>query len=144
MDRFTHIPLIGDIPSLDTVLLATCEASTVLLVRSITPYRRFAVRAADDGLDSFGLRKGSYAVFREQRYPTQECQICLVRFGDEVTMRLLEGIHATFVTLRVSGDKIPPLELEPTDFAVVGVLDGVILEEFARVAEPELQFDWGC
>jgi len=116
-----------------------------LVVKSVVPYRRFAVRAADDVLDTFGLRVGSYGIFREQRWLMQECSICLIRFGEEVSMRLIEGIRATLVTLRVSGHKIPPLEVEPANFTVVGQLDGVMLEEFSQLAQSEVEeFDWGC
>lgn len=79
-------------------------------------------RAAENGMETFGFHKGSFATNREQCYPTQEYQSCLVRFGDEVTTRLLEGIHAAFVALCISEDKIPPLELEPAGFSVAGVL----------------------
>ncbi|MCL6525130.1 MAG: hypothetical protein K6T34_10805 [Thermoflavifilum sp.] len=73
-------------------------------------------------METFGFHKGSFTTNREQCYPTQEYQSCLVRFGDEVTTRLLEEIHAAFVALCISEDKIPPLELEPADFSVAGVL----------------------
>lgn len=143
MDKYTHIPIYGQVPSLATVNISIPDSPPDLLVQSIVPYRRFAVRVADDGMDTFGLREGTYAVFREQRYPTHDCSVCLVTFGDEVTIRMLEYIHNSEVTLRVAGEKIPPLELAPTDFQVIGVLDGVILEEFARVVQPEPVLDWG-
>lgn len=142
---FDHIPIYGHVGALDTAYLETPSDAPDLVVKSIVPYRRFAICIADDGLDSFGLHEGNYAVFREARWPDRECQVCLVRFGDEVTIRLVEGINATMVTLRVSGDKIPPVELEPTDFSIMGLLDGVIFEEFALIAPKEEQeFDWGC
>lgn len=88
---------------------------------------------------------GDYAVFREQRWPTHERKVCLVTFGDEVTMRLMEGISNPEVTLRVCGEKIPPIDIATTDFVVLGVLDCVIKEEFARLAWPEQEeMDWGC
>ena len=145
MDKYDRIPIHGAVLSLETTSMEQPDNPPDLQVRSIVPYSRFAVRVGDDGMDTFGLRQGSYAIFRAQRYPTQECSVCLVRFGGEVTIRLLEGIHATLVTLRVAGDRIPPLELAETDFTVVGVLDGVVLEEFAEVVEPErATFEWGC
>jgi len=99
----------------------------------------------EDGLDTFGLKTGDYAIFREQRWPTHDCSVCLVRFGDEVTIRIVEYINNPEVTLRVSGEKILTLELAPTDFTVIGVLDGVIREEFARIVQPTSDtFEWGC
>jgi SOS-response transcriptional repressor LexA len=142
MDKPQYIPMFGPVPSLTTTLLETPENPPDLVVRGYAPYRRYAVQVVDDGLDSFGLELGDFAVFREQRWPNRECQICLVTFGDEVTMRLLEYINNPEVTLRVSGEKIPPLELAPTDFVVIGVLDGVIKAEFAQLAYPEPSFDW--
>ncbi|KPV41988.1 hypothetical protein [Alicyclobacillus ferrooxydans] len=139
------IPIIGPIPSLDTVVWQEDDTKRELVVKSWAPYQRFAVEIGDSGLDSFGLTQGNFGVFRSARWPDRECQVCLVRFGDEVTIRLIEGINATMVTLRVSGDRIPPLELEPTDFSIVGILDGVIDIEFAKVVEPQAtEFDWGC
>ncbi|MFB5192703.1 hypothetical protein [Alicyclobacillus fastidiosus] len=139
------VSLIGPIPSLETVWFGQEGKKQDLVVKSWAPYQRFAVQVADDGLDSFGLKQGNYAVFREARWPDRECQVCLVRFGDEVTIRLVEGINSTMVTLRVSSDRIPPLELEPTDFSVVGILDGVVFAEFAEFAEAKEEvFDWGC
>lgn len=140
-----YISIIGPIPSLDVVYLGEQDSKRDLLVKSWSPYPRFAAEIGDDGLGSFGLRHGNFGVFREARWPDRECQVCLVRFGDEVTIRLVEGIRATMVTLRVSGDRIPPLEMEPTYFSVVGILDGVIHAEFAQIVESEAnEFDWGC
>ena len=144
MDKYTRIPIYGQVPSLTTTTMTVPESPPDLLVRSITPYRRFAVQAADDGMDTFGMRIGTYAVFREQRWPTHDCTVCLVTFGDETSIRMLEYINSDMVTLRVAGEKIPALELAPTDFQVIGVLDGVILEEFAQVDQPEPVFEWGC
>lgn len=58
---------------------------------------------------------------------------------------MMEYINNPTVTLRVGADQIPELELATTDFCVIGVLDGVIKEEFATFAEPlEETLDWGC
>ena len=139
------VPIIGPIPALDTAVWQEDDTRRELVVKSWAPYQRFAVEIGDDGLDSFGLRGGNYGVFRAARWPDRECQVCLIRFGDEVTVRLVEGINSTMVTLRVSGDRIAPLELEPTDFSIVGILDGVIDTEFAHIVEPQsAEFDWGC
>ncbi|WDL96368.1 hypothetical protein [Alicyclobacillus sp. ALC3] len=139
------VPLIGPVPSLETVFLGDQQAKDSLTVKSWAPYNRFAVQIADNGLDSFGLREGNYAIFREARWPDRECQICLVRFAEEVTVRLVEGIRSDLVNLRVSGDRIPPVELAPTDFSVVGILDGVIFQEFAGLVPVETDdFDWGA
>lgn len=139
------LPIIGPVPALEAIEWQDGDTQRELVVKSWAPYQRFAVEIGDNGLDSFGLREGNYGVFRAARWPDRECQVCLVRFGEEVTVRLVEGINATMVTLRVSGDRIEPLELEPTDFSIVGILDGVIDGEFARVVEPQpAEFDWGC
>ncbi|WDL98167.1 hypothetical protein [Alicyclobacillus sp. ALC3] len=139
------VPVIGLVPSLETVFLDEQPATANLTVKSWAPYNRFAVQAADNGLDSFGLREGTYAIFREARWPDRECQVCLIRFAEEVTIRLVEGIRSDMVNLRVSGDRIPPVEAAPTDFTIVGILDGVIFEEFAEVAPIETDdFDWGA
>lgn len=145
MDNKSFLPVIGPVPSLETVWMGEQDAKRELAVKSWAPYPRFAVEVADDGLDSFGLRKGHFGIFREARWPDRECQICMIRFGDEVTLRLFEGLRSDMVALRVSGDRIPPLDLTPTDFSVVGILDGVIFAEFAELAEPVVEeFDWGC
>lgn len=145
MSNVSHIPTFGVVPALSSASLEAPENAPDLVVKSYAPYRRFAVQVGDEGLDSFGLQQGDYAVFREQRWPDNECQVCLVTSGDEVTLRVLENIHNPFVTLRVSGEKIPSLELAPGDFSVIGVLDGVIRQEFAVLTAPEAhEVEWGC
>lgn len=144
MDQI-HIPTFGIVPSLEVASLEASENAPDLVVKSYAPYRRFAVEIGDDGLDTFGLLEGDYAVFREQRWPNNECQVCLVTLGDEVTMRVIERIDNPEVMLRVSGEKVPTLELAPTDFSIIGVLDGVIRKEFVVLRHPEtLETDWGC
>lgn len=143
MEKHVHIPVIGTVPALTTVFLESAENPPDLLVKSYAPYRRFVIEIADDGLDTFGLQQRDYAVFREQRWPTNECSVCLVTFGDEVSMRVLEYINNPEVTLRVSGEKIPSLELAPTDFQVIGVLDGIVKRDYAKIKQPEVAFDWG-
>lgn len=138
------IPLIPSVPSLGTedILVESDPNGPCLAVHSYVPYRRFAMEVIDDGLDSFGLIPGDYAVFREHGWPTNECQICLIAFAGEMTVRLLEGLYNTEPTLRVSGDKIDPITRNRNDFIVLGTLDGVIKRELARVLEPaELQYD---
>jgi len=144
MNQF-HIPTFGLVYALTSTLLEVPSNPPDLIVKSYAPYRRFAVAIGDDGLDSFGLLQGDYAVFREQRWPNNECQVCLVTMGDEVTMRILEGIFNPVVTLRVSGEKVPSLELATTDFTVIGVLDGVIRREFSVLEYLETQEAYeGC
>lgn len=138
------IPLMGSVGALETIHMASNDAGSFLLTEFHAPYRRFAVRITDHGLDSFGLIPGAYAVFREQGWPTNECQICLLAFGDEATVRMMENIYSTEPTLRVSGDRIPPIEPHRNDFIVLGVLEGLIHEEFARIIAGEETFDWGC
>ena len=141
----TLVPIFGTVPSLDTTTIYQQDAPTQFLkLKSWAPYNRFGIVAGDDGLDSFGVRPDHYLVFREARWPDRECAVCLVSFGDEVSVRLLEGITSTLVTLRVSGDRIPPVELDPHELTVMGVLDGVIYPEFAEVVTQEPIFDWGC
>lgn len=123
MDKPQHIPLVGTVPSLTVDVMNTPDNSPDLMVKSFAPYRRFAVTIADDGLDSYGLQVGDFAVFREQRWPNNECQICPVTFGDDASIRMIEYISNPTVTLRVAGEKIPALELAPTDFCVIGVLE---------------------
>lgn len=145
MSDHTYIPTFGIVPSLATATLDAPEGAPDLVVKSYAPYRRFAVEVGDDGLDSFGLQQGDYALFREQRWPNNECQVCLVTFGDAVTMRVVERINNPEVILRVSGEKVPALELAPTDFCIIGVLDGVIRQEFVVLQRPEHQeVEWGC
>lgn len=145
MSDISRISTFGIVPALASASLEAAENAPNLVVKSCVPYRRFAVQVGDDGLDSFGLLQGDYAVFREQPWPNRECQVCLVTSGDEVTMRVLENIFNPIVTLRVSGDKIVTLDLARTDFSVVGVLDGVIRKEFAVLSSPEAQeVEWGC
>jgi SOS-response transcriptional repressor LexA len=144
MDKPQYVAFMGSVPSLSTTFLEQIENPPDLVVKSYTPYRRFAVQIADEGLGSFGIHTGDYLIFREQRWPTNEGQICLVTFGDEVTIRILEYIYNPSVILRIAGDKIPQLELAPTDFCVIGVLDGVIKEELAKLVYHEDEdYDWG-
>jgi SOS-response transcriptional repressor LexA len=145
MDKPQYVAFMGSVPSLSTTFLEQIENPPDLVVKSYAPFRRFAVQIADDGMDSFGIEQGDFLIFREQRWPTDEGQICLVTFGDEVSIRILEYIYNPEVTLRVPGEKIPSLELAPTDFCVIGVLNGVIKEEFAElIYHEEEDFDWGC
>lgn len=138
------IPTFGTVPSLQTTVLESPEGCPDLLTKSYAPYKRFGVQVGDAGMDTFGLEEGDYAVFREQHWPNDECQIVLVAFGEEGTIRLMENIYASEPTLRVAGDKIPEITPHRNDFIVLGVLDGVIKREFARLAQPEEVFDWGC
>lgn len=145
MDHVTHIPTFGVVPILVSASLDAPENAPDLVVKSYAPYRRFAIQIGDNGLDSFGLQQGDYAVFREQSWPNNECQVCLVTSGDEVTVRVLENILNPMVTLRISGDRIAAVELAPTDFNVIGVLDGIVRQEFAVLTSPERhEMDWGC
>lgn len=144
MDEKYLIPVFGSVPSLATTLVVEPENPPELVVRSYAPYRRFAVEVVDDGLDSFGLEPGDYAIFREQRWPNCELQICVIAFGDEVIMRAMENIWATEPTLRVAADKAPPIQRHRNDFIVLGVLDGVIKADFAELEYLEAAFDWGC
>jgi hypothetical protein len=138
------IPVVGTVGTLSFTHMISSDPLRFLKTRSAAPYRRMAIEVADDGLDSFGLIPGSYAVFREQGWPNNECQICLISFGEEATLRLIEDIFATEPTLRVSGDKIDPVQRHRNDFIVLGVLDGVIANEFAHVEETVEEFNWGC
>jgi len=145
MPDFDHIPLMGSVGALEANVMDSPPNPLMLRVSAHAFSRRYAVVVADNGLESFGLRIGDYAIFREQRWPTHECSVCLVRFGDEVTIRILEYLNNPEVVLRVSAEQIPALELAPTDFSVIGVLDGTIREEFARIVQPMSDtFDWGC
>ena len=137
------IPYMGPIPSLTTTHIQTPENPEDLLVHSHAFYRRYAVQIADEGLSTFGIDLGDYLLFREQRWPSLEGQICLLTMGDEVTIKMLECINNPTVTLRVGGDQILPLELGTTDFCVIGVLDGVIKKELATFTVPkEDMFVW--
>lgn len=64
MDAPSLVPVYGDVLSLDGTFLEPSEDVPQLVVKSFVPYKRFAVRIADDGKDSFGLREGHYAIFR--------------------------------------------------------------------------------
>jgi len=144
MDKI-HIPTYGTVTALELTTLDPPVNAPELVVTSYAPYQRFAIQIGDEGLDSFGLQPGDWAVFRGQRWPSKECQVCLITMGDEVTLRVMENIHNSEVVLRVSGEKIPSSELAPTEFSVIGVLDGVIRQEFAVLIQPEaLGADWGA
>jgi SOS-response transcriptional repressor LexA len=144
MDMYP-VPLMGSLGALENTYMVWSDSSKFIMTKSHTPYRRFAIQVLDDGLDSFGLVSGSYAIFREQGWPNNECQICVIAFGDEATIRLMENIYSTEPTLRVSGDRINPIEPHRNDFIVLGVLDGVIHQEFACISQGmEEAFDWGC
>ena len=139
------IAFVGKVPSLTTTLLQTFDQVPDLVVTSYAPYRRFAIQLDDDGLDSLGIYAGDYLVFREQRWPTNELQICLITLGDEATVRLIQHILDSEVTLKVTAEKILDLELAPTDFCVIGVLDGIVKESLAEfIIRHEREFDWGC
>lgn len=142
MNKEYLIPYMGEIPSLTTTILENREDYPLLAVSSSDFNRRYAVLITDDGMSGQSINAGDYLIFREQRWPTKECEICLVTFGDEVTIRILEYIYNPDVTLRVTGDQIPPLELAPTDFVVIGVLSGVVKHDLARLMYPEPKDDW--
>ncbi|QQE79626.1 hypothetical protein [Alicyclobacillus sp. SO9] len=137
-----HIPTFGSIPSLSAAVLDTPENAPDLVVRDYAPYKRFGVQVDDMGLDTFGLFPGDWAIFREQRWPNMECQIVLVAFGEEGTLRLFEGTNETEPILRVSGERIPEERHHRNDFIILGVLDGVIKAEFAQLSYPEPILDW--
>ena len=145
MDKAYYVPIMGAVPSLTTSLLEIPEHPADLLVNSYAYYRRYAVQIDDDGLEMFGIHHGDYLLFREQRWPTQEGQICLITLGDEVTIRMLEYIYNPSVILRVGEDLISPLELAPTDFRVIGVFDGIVKTSLATLVNAEDPYDdWGC
>jgi hypothetical protein len=104
-----------------------------LLVNSWSSTRRFAVQVEADGMYSFGLRIGSYAVFKESRWPDHECAVCLVAIRDEFSIRILEGLYDSEVRLRTAGDVVPPLELMNNEFVVMGVLSEVVWQEFVEI-----------
>jgi hypothetical protein len=60
---------------------------------------RFAVQIVDTGLDKFGIQARNYLIFHEQRWLTNEGQICLITMGDEITIRMMEYINNPMVTL---------------------------------------------
>lgn len=142
MDKDYLIPYMGEVPSLTTALLESKENYPLLAVSSFDFARRYAVKITDDGMSGQGINTGDYLVFREQRWPTNESEICLVTFGDEVTIRILEYIYNPDITLRVTGDQIPPLELAPADFVVIGVLAGVVKSDLAQLVYPENEAYW--
>lgn len=140
-----HIPTYGTVTSLALTTLDPPVSAPELVVKSYAPYPRFAIQIGDDGLDSFGLQVEDWAVFRGQRWPTKECQVCLISMGDEVTLRVMENVNSEEVVLRVSGEKIPSLELATSEFSVIGVLDGVVRKESVVLTQPEaLAEDWGA
>lgn len=142
MNKDYLIPYMGEIPSLTTTILETREDYPLLAVYSYDFGRRYAVQIIDDGLNGQGIQAGDYLIFREQRWPAHEGEVCLVTFGDEVTIRILEYIYNPDITLRVTGDQIPPLELATTDFAVIGVLAGVVKQDLAHLVYHEAEEHW--
>ncbi|MCL6600289.1 MAG: hypothetical protein K6T81_16365 [Alicyclobacillus macrosporangiidus] len=143
-ERFA-VPIVGAVPSLQYTVVDPVYNTPNLMVNSYAPYKRFAIPVIDEGLDSAGLMPGDYAIFREQRWPNDECQVCLVAFGDEVALRILEDIWNTEPVLRVCGDRIPPERRHRNDFIVLGVLDGVVKAGLEELEYPEsADFDWGC
>jgi hypothetical protein len=145
MDELFAVPIVGSLPSLEYTIMDPVYNAPNLLVRSYAPYKRFAIEVVDDGLDSAGLMPGDYAIFREQRWPNDEYQVCVVAFGDDVVLRIIEDIWNTEPILRVCGDRILPERRHRNDFIVLGVLDGVVksgLEQIEQVNADE--FDWGC
>jgi hypothetical protein len=145
MAELFAVPVVGSVPSLRYSIIDPVYNAPNLLVRSYAPYKRFAIQVVDDGLDSAGLMPGDYAIFREQRWPNDECQVCVVALGDDVALRIMEDIWNTEPVLRVCGDRIPLERRHRNDFIVLGVLDGVVkagLEVIEQVASDD--FDWGC
>jgi hypothetical protein len=139
------VPIMGAIPSLQFTMMDPVYNTPNLIVRSYAPYKRFAIQVVDDGLNSAGLIPGDYAIFREQRWPNDECQVCLVAFGDDAALRIIEDIWNTEPILRVCGDRIPPERRHRNDFIVLGVLDGIVkagLEQIEQIESEE--FIWGC
>jgi hypothetical protein len=145
MPELFAVPVVGSVPSLQYTIMDPVYHAPNLLVRSYAPYKRFAIQVVDDGLDSAGLMPGDYAIFREQRWPNVECQVCVVAFGDDVALRIVEDIWNTEPILRVCGDRIPSERRHRNDFIVLGVLDGVVkagLEVIEQVSNDDI--DWGC
>lgn len=145
MNKYTPIPIFGSIPSLSTTVSERDASDHDLLVKAYAPYKRFAVLVEDDGLDTAGLMPGDWAIFREQGWPNEECQVCCLSFGDETTLRIVELIYDVEPRLRVCGDKMAPIRRHRNDFIIRGVLDGIIKRDFAELLpREEPMFDWGC
>ena len=139
------IQIMGVVPSLQYTIMDPVYNSPNLMVRSYAPYKRFAIQVVDDGLDSVGLMPGDYAIFREQRWPNDECQVCVVAFGDDVALRIIEDIWNTEPVLRVCGNRIPSERRHRNDFIVLGVLDGIVKAGLEQIEQVEAQeFNWGC
>ncbi|MFB5189034.1 hypothetical protein [Alicyclobacillus fastidiosus] len=138
------VSVYGAIPSLNVTYVDTVSNPPQLAVKSYAPYKRFAVEIVDDGLDTAGLRTGDYAVFREQGWPNDELQVVCVAFGNDMTLRILEGIQIREPFLRTARDVIRE-QRHRNDFIVLGVLDGIIKADFVEFLEVEEEaFDWGC
>jgi hypothetical protein len=145
MSEMFAVQIMGAVPSLQyTIMDPVCDSPN-LVVRSHAPYKRFAIQVVDDGLDSAGLMPGDYAIFREQRWPNDECQVCVVAFGDDVSLRIIEDIWNTEPVLRVCGNRIPSERRHRNDFIVLGVLDGIVKAGLDQIEQVEAEeFIWGC
>lgn len=137
------VAVYGAIPSLHTTYIDGVSTPLQLAVKSYAPYKRFAVEIVDDGLDTAGLRIGDYAIFREQGWPNDELQVVCVAFGNDMTLRILQGIQSREPILRTSRDVVSE-QRHRNDFIVLGVLDGIIKSDFVEFIEVEEEFDWGC
>jgi hypothetical protein len=145
MSEAFAIPIMGAVASLQYTTMDPVYNAPNLMLRSYAPHKRFAIHVVDDGLDSAGLMPGDYAIFREQRWPNDECQVCVVAFGDDVALRIIEDIWNTEPILRVCGDRIPPERRHRNDFIVLGVLDGIVKAGLEQIEQPvDDEFDWGC
>ncbi|WAH38572.1 hypothetical protein [Alicyclobacillus dauci] len=144
IDQLYPVPVFGAVPSLSMTFAESISNPPQLAVKSFAPYKRFAVEIIDDGLDTAGLLSGDYAIFREQGWPNDELQVVCVAFGNNVTIRILEGIQMREPVLRTARDAVRE-QRHRNDFIVLGVLDGIIKSDFVKFMELEEEaFDWGC
>ena len=133
MHQQSLVPFLGDVPSLEPVEFSR-EHYTMNLVLGLSFVKgRFAVRVADDGLTSFGLPKGAFALIQDVSMLKNDCGIYLVQYEGKVALKLVERSENELVTLRVSGDKITSLTITLDEITIVGWYEGCIHPEFAEL-----------
>lgn len=142
IDRYRYAIYGGTYYTKETSATPEMQESPLIQLKTVDLTPRFVVQLGDNGFDPLGLYGGDYLVFRSQRWPTKDEQICFCVIGDECIIRMLEGVLAHDIQLRVPRDTYRPIELTPQDFHVMGVLAGVMDRDqpFETVTQEDLYY----
>ncbi len=142
IDRYRFAIYGGTYYSKETAVAPEMSESPLVQLKTSDLTPRFVVQLGDGGFDPLGLQEGDHLIFRSQRWPTKDEQICFCVIGDECIIRMLDGVLAHDIQLRVPRDTYKPIEVTPQDFHVMGVLAGLMDrdEPIYTVSQEDLYF----